>query len=364
MLSVLAKRSARLLAGAAVAAAVVGGPAAVSQAAAAPAAVPLAGEPEPGLVQLDPSEEPEESEESGKGSGGGRSADAEESADVELNTTADGEASATGDGAEVPLLPSDVDLLIKARLAGLWEMPAGQMAQEKGNSERVREIGKLIADQHVRLDALTVNAANQVGVELPTEPTNEQKLWLREMEEASGEQFDLVFVERLRQAHGAIYPAIADVRVGTRNAAVRKLAQQAEGFVSNHLSYLESTELVNFNNMPEPATPNLNPVITGTGPLDAAAARAAAGGIDLTVIYAILLTCLVAGAIGTARFLRPRWGVGRRLDRAAVAMPTRVERPTPISGPGGPRGTTPTSVNVTGSEDSPAYPRPLARPRS
>ena len=362
MLSVLAKRSARLLAGAAVAAAVVGGPAAVSQAAAAPAAVPLAGEPEPGLVQLDPSEEPEESEESGKGSGGGRSADAEESADVELNTTAEGDGSATGDGAEVPLLPSDVDLLVKARLAGLWEMPAGQMAQEKGSSERVREIGKLIADQHVRLDALTVNAANQVGVELPTEPTNEQKLWLREMEEASGEQFDLVFVERLRQAHGAIYPAIADVRVGTRNEAVRKLAQQAEGFVSNHLSYLESTQLVNYNELPEPATPVGNPVYSGTGPLDAAAVRAAAGGVDLTVIYAILLTCLVAGAIGVARFLRPRWGVGRRDDRAAVAMPTRVERPTPITGPGGPRGTRP--VNVAGPEDSPAYPRPLARPRS
>jgi len=364
MLSVLAKRSARLLAGATLAVAVVGGPAAASQAAAAPAGL-VAGQPEPGLVKLDPSEKNDDSdpseESTGRGSG---DADAEESADVELNTTADGagDGSATGSGAEVPLLPSDVDLLVKARLAGLWEMPAGRMAEEKGSTARVREIGKMIADQHVRLDALTVNAANQVGVELPTEPTQEQKHWLDEMKNSSGKKFDLVFVDRLRQAHGAIYPAIADVRVGTRNEAVRKLAQQAEGFVSNHLSYLESTQLVNYNELPEPATPVGNPVYSGTGPLDAAAVRAAAGGVDLTVIYAILLTCLVAGAIGVARFLRPRWGVGRRDDRAAVAMPTRVERPTPITGPGGPRGTRP--VNVAGPEDSPAYPRPLARPRS
>jgi hypothetical protein len=130
--------------------------------------------------------------------------------------------------------------------------------------------------------------------------------------------------------------------------------------VANHLIYLESTDLVNYNSLPEPASPVGNPVVTGTGPLDAAAARAAQGGIDLTVIYGLLLVCLIAGAIGTARLLRPRWGAGRLTDRAAVSMPTRVERPTPITGPGGPR-TSPPGVD---SESSSAYPRPLARPRS
>ena len=361
MLSVLAKRSARLLVGAAVAAAVIGGPATASQAVVAPTSAHLAAEPEPGLATLD-AESPEDS---GDVSSGGRKASGSDDADsegseVQLDSNADGEpaaggdGSATGAGAEVPLLPSDVDLLVRARLAGLWEMPAGRMAEKKGASPRVREIGKMIADQHVRLDELTVNAANQVGVPLPTEPNSDQKHWLEEMRNASGEEFDLIFVDRLRSAHGVIFPAIGAVRVGTRNEIVRELAEQANGFVSNHLDYLESTGLVNYKSLPEPPLPNKNPLVTGTGPLDAAAARAAQGGIDLTVIYAILLTCLVAGAIGTARFLRPRWGVGKLSDRAAVAMPTRVERPTPITGPGLPRST----------EDNPAYPRPLARPRS
>jgi hypothetical protein len=200
-----------------------------------------------------------------------------------------------------------------------------------------------------------VNAAYEVGVALRTEPTQEQKSWLNEMQNADGADFDKIFVERLRQAHGVIYPAIADTRVGTRNAAVRLLAVQAEGFVSNHLRYLESTGLVNYNGLPEPALPNPNPVVSGTNPLSAAEVRAAQGGVNLTVIWAILLTCLVAGAIGTARFLRPRWGVGRVSDRAAVPLPTRAERPVPTNtGPGVPRFT----------EDNPAYPRPLARPRS
>jgi hypothetical protein len=137
MLPVLVARSARLLVGAAVVAVVIGGPAAVAQAAVRPAAVPVAGEPEPGLVTLDDAAPPEED----AGSNEEKADDSKVDGEVQLNSTGEdpgGDGSATGAGAEAPLLPSDVDLLVKARLAGLWEMPAGQMAQEKGSSERVR----------------------------------------------------------------------------------------------------------------------------------------------------------------------------------------------------------------------------------
>ena len=352
MLPLGSRRSARLLVGAAVVAVVLGGSATVSQAAVAPAAVPQAADSDTGTIELDPGtteelepklEVPGEGEVD-PGSGG-------------VGTASGGDGEATGDGATAPLLPSDVDLLVKARLAGLWEMPAGRMAEEKGTTERVREVGKAIADQHVRLDELCVNAANTFGVQLPTEPTNLQKMWLNEMKAAEGKAFDRIYVDRLRDAHGAIYPVIASVRVSTRNAAVRKLADQASGFVDNHMLLLESTGLVDYTTLEKAPLPDKNPLITSTGPLDAAKARAAQGGVNLMVIWALLLTCLLAGAVGMARFLRPRWGVGRA-DRAPVPMPTRVERPT-SNGQGLPPSPGPGSY-----DDSPAYPRPLARPRS
>src|SRR5215510_654938 len=40
-----------------------------------------------------------------------------------------------------PLGPADRDLIVRVRLAGLWEMPAGDMAREKGRSEE-RRVGK------------------------------------------------------------------------------------------------------------------------------------------------------------------------------------------------------------------------------
>src|SRR4051812_20456864 len=57
---------------------------------------------------------------------------------------------------------ADKDFVIKVRLAGLWEIPAGNMAQEKSEDPRVVNIGKSIAAQHVTLDALDRQVAKKL----------------------------------------------------------------------------------------------------------------------------------------------------------------------------------------------------------
>jgi predicted outer membrane protein len=162
-----------------------------------------------------------------------------------------------------PLTLADQDFLVKVRLAGLWETPAGQMAAQKGASQRVREVGSMIGSQHVQLDALVVTAAKQLGVQLPNEPNADQRRWLDEMAAASGEQFDHVFVDRLRAAHGKVFPLVANTRVGTRNSIVRQLAQSANAFVLTHLTLLESTNLVDYVSLPPPPDPAPAPALAG-----------------------------------------------------------------------------------------------------
>jgi predicted outer membrane protein len=198
---------------------------------------------------------------------------------------------------------TDMALLNGVRLAGLWEMPAGYMAAEKGDNARVREIGAEIAKQHDELDRLTVEAANKLGVQLPAEPSTQQKGWLDEMTNASGARFDRIFVDRLRAAHGAIFPVIGAVRSGTRNETVRKLAEQANGFVMTHMTLLESTGLVRYAELPPVAVP---------APQDnslAANAKANAEfgtGLNTTAIWAVLLGALALGGIATVRVFRGR----------------------------------------------------------
>jgi predicted outer membrane protein len=160
------------------------------------------------------------------------------------------------DKAAGDLSAADEDLVVKVRLAGLWEIPAGEMAEEKSNDPRIRKVGEDIAEQHAALDQLAQDAAKKLKIDLPDEPNADQKTWLSEMREADeGEEFDQVFIDRLRAAHGKIFPAIATVRTSTRNDTVRKLAQQANQFVMTHLTLLESSGIVDYKALPTAPPP-------------------------------------------------------------------------------------------------------------
>jgi predicted outer membrane protein len=204
------------------------------------------------------------------------------------------------------LTPADRDFVVKVRLAGLWEIPAGNMAIEKSESERIRTVGKSIAEQHVKLDELTREAAAKLRVPLPDVPNDEQQAWLNEMKNATGSEFDQIYVDRLRAAHGKIFPAIANIRSGTRNDVVRRLAQQANQFVMTHLTLLESSGLVDYGSLPAPPQPvaqNAAPIVDGRMVSDN---WRGVGGVNTSVILIVLATALIAGVVATMRIFRPR----------------------------------------------------------
>jgi len=203
---------------------------------------------------------------------------------------------------------ADLTLLNGVRLAGLWEMPAGQMAAARGNKARVREIGAKIAQEHVKLDQDVVDAANKLGVPLPSEPTPEQKGWLKEMRGASSNQeFDQIFVSRLRAAHGKIFPIIGAVRASTRNDIIRQLAEEATTVVMGHMTMLESTGLVRYGELAPAALPEQD--LAASGSLRQAARSQVAGGgtgFSPTVVWVVLIAAVVSGTALTYRVFRPR----------------------------------------------------------
>jgi putative membrane protein len=199
---------------------------------------------------------------------------------------------------------ADKDFVIKVRLAGLWEIPAGEMAQDKSKSNRVKGIGADIAEQHKTLDQLTRDAAKKLKITLPDEPNEDQQGWLQEMEDANvGEDFDQIYIDRLRAAHGKIFPAIATIRTSTRNDTVRKLAQRANQFVMTHLTLLESSGIVDFAALPTAPPPNAatataNPVLSASD-----ANTTGTSSVSLPVIGVIALVAVGGGLLLTRKMM-------------------------------------------------------------
>ena len=87
---------------------------------------------------------------------------------------------------------------MKVRLAGLWELPAGQQAIERAPSEAIKDAGDHLVVGHTDLDKRARDVAAKLGVELPNQPTEQQQGWLRELSAASGEEYERKFANLLR----------------------------------------------------------------------------------------------------------------------------------------------------------------------
>lgn len=146
-----------------------------------------------------------------------------------------------------PLSELDRDFVTKVRLAGLWELPAGQQAQQKGTTEAVRTAGRHLVEGHAFLDERVRAVAAQLGLALPNEPNDQQRGWLEELNAAQGAEYDRKFANILRLAHGRVFSVVAQVRAGTRNSLVRELADDANTTVLDHITVLEATGYVDFD---------------------------------------------------------------------------------------------------------------------
>ncbi|HET6704374.1 DUF4142 domain-containing protein [Amycolatopsis sp.] len=148
---------------------------------------------------------------------------------------------------------TDAVLLTKVRQAGLWEMPSGMMAMQKG-SPIVQQVGFAIMMDHGRLDVATRALSQKLNSPVPDQPSEEQRGWLAEqMAAAPGPEFDRVFANRLRAAHGSVFAVLAQLRAGTRNADVRAFATVGNQAVMRHMTILESTGMVDYTALPAPA---------------------------------------------------------------------------------------------------------------
>ncbi|MFJ9632455.1 DUF4142 domain-containing protein [Streptomyces sp. NPDC091280] len=145
-----------------------------------------------------------------------------------------------------PLSALDRDFVTRVRLAGLWELPAGQQAEEKGTTAAVRTAGQHLIDGHTFLDERVRDVAAKLGLPLPNQPNAQQQQWLATLDAARGVAFDREFANILRLAHGKVFTVVAQVRATTQNSLVRALADDANTTVLDHIKVLEATGYVDF----------------------------------------------------------------------------------------------------------------------
>lgn len=146
-----------------------------------------------------------------------------------------------------PLTEQDRDFVVKVRAAGLWEYPLGKIALQKGTTKEVKTAGEHLVDGHAALDTTCRKIAQMLNITLPNVASPQQVGFVNQIDSSSGQQFDTNFANILRTTHGSIFNTVAKIRSTTKNSLVRALADQANTAVLDHISVMEKTGFVNFD---------------------------------------------------------------------------------------------------------------------
>ncbi|MBQ0992488.1 DUF4142 domain-containing protein [Micromonospora sp. PSH03] len=146
----------------------------------------------------------------------------------------------------------DTQYLQAVHQVNLFEITAGDLAQQKGQDQGVKDLGAMLKTDHTQLDQTVQQTASQLGVELPNEPSADQQAVIDQLNNASGAEFDRLWVTSELAGHvQAIQATQTEISQGSEQSVVQ-LAQTALPTLQTH--YDELVALANKLGIPVPQT--------------------------------------------------------------------------------------------------------------
>jgi putative membrane protein len=133
--------------------------------------------------------------------------------------------------------PSDQDVawMQAAHQSNLAEIAAGNAAQQAATTPEVRELGAMFVQMHTQLDTQLTQAAQQLGVQLPGEPTAEQQQQLAAVQQNSGQAFDTAWIAQQIGSHSTTLAATQRELQNGSDPTVLELARASTPVVEQHL---------------------------------------------------------------------------------------------------------------------------------
>jgi putative membrane protein len=137
---------------------------------------------------------------------------------------------------------SKADGFMEKAIAGnLAEIKVGQLAQQKGATEGVRQFGTVLEQDHAKANQQAMTAASSMGVTAPAAPSPKEQAEYQHLASLSGNAFDKAFVKAMVKDHKKDIAQYTKEAKAT-NSPAASYAQQVLPDLHKHLQLAESLE--------------------------------------------------------------------------------------------------------------------------
>jgi putative membrane protein len=137
---------------------------------------------------------------------------------------------------------SDRTFMQKAAQGGMAEVELGQLAQENGQSQEVKDFGKRMVDDHSKAGDQLKQVASQEGVTLPNDLSAKDKATKQRLSQLHGEAFDKAYMNDMVSDHREDVAEFKHESSSGRDPQVKEWATQTLPTLEGHLKMAEQVD--------------------------------------------------------------------------------------------------------------------------
>ncbi len=140
------------------------------------------------------------------------------------------------------LAPADRRFAERAAEAGMAEVEAGKLAQQKAQDPQVKQFGERMVHDHSQANDRLKEIASKKGIELPTRLDKKAQKELDKFEKASADDFDRTYIKAQLADHKKAIALFKDEQKSGKDADLRKFASDTLPTLEEHLKQAQSAQ--------------------------------------------------------------------------------------------------------------------------
>lgn len=133
--------------------------------------------------------------------------------------------------------PSTPDFVQKAAMSDMYEVQAGKLAAEKGQSDAVKQFGPQMVDAHTKTSdqLMGIVKTKNIKVDLPTKFDAKHQKLIDDLNSASAKDFDKTYANQQVDAHQEAVDLFKKYAAKGDDADVKQFAEKTLPTIEHHL---------------------------------------------------------------------------------------------------------------------------------
>ena len=130
---------------------------------------------------------------------------------------------------------STSEFMVKVADVGMTEVKLGQMAQDKGMSQRVKDFGAMMVKDHTAAGDELKNLAGQKNVTLPATVGDEHQKKIDDLNKKTGKGFDKAYINAMVDGHQSAVNDFEKASKNTKDADIKAWVDKTLPTLKMHL---------------------------------------------------------------------------------------------------------------------------------